>query len=70
MSNIKGIEIWFCVTEIVEKNEWRVSIRSKKIDISEVAKKYNGGGHMQASGATLYSLDEMSSLIKDLEELI
>ena len=70
MSNIKGIEIWFCVTEIVEKNEWRVSIRSKKIDISGVAKKYKGGGHMQASGATLSSLDEMPALISDLEELI
>lgn len=70
MSNIKGIEIWFCVTEIEEKNEWRVSIRSKKIDISGVASNYRGGGHKQASGATLYSLDELPNLIKDLEDLI
>jgi len=70
MSNIRGIDIWFCVTEITEKNEWRVSIRSKKIDISGVASKYKGGGHMQASGATLDSLDELPNLIKDLEALI
>ena len=70
MSNIRGIDIWFCVTEITEKNEWRVSIRSKKIDISGVAQKYKGGGHMQASGATLDTLDQMPDLIKDLEALI
>ncbi len=70
MSNIKGIEIWFCVTEITEKNEWRVSIRSKKIDISGVASKYDGGGHKNASGATLKTLDELPSLIKDLEALL
>lgn len=70
LSNIKGIPIWFCVTEIVEKNEYRVSIRSKKLDISQVATKYHGGGHLNASGATIYSLDEMKDLIKDLEDLI
>jgi phosphoesterase RecJ-like protein len=70
MSGIKGVPIWFCVTEIIEKNEYRVSIRSKKIDISQVAAKYRGGGHLNASGATIYSLDEMSELIKELEALI
>lgn len=70
MSNIKNIPIWFSITEYKEKNEFRVSIRSKKIDISKVANKYHGGGHMNASGATIYSLDELDSLIKDLEDLI
>jgi phosphoesterase RecJ-like protein len=71
MSNIKNVPIWFCITEIKEKNEWRVSIRSKKIDISQVARKYHGGGHLQASGATIYSLeDELPLLIADLENLI
>lgn len=71
MSNINGVEIWFCITEISEKNEFRVSIRSKLIDISGVASKYRGGGHKQASGATLYNLEEeLPLMIKDLEELI
>lgn len=70
MSNIKGVPIWFCVTEIIEKNEFRVSIRSKRLDISKVANKYHGGGHINASGATIYSLDEINDLIKDLEALI
>ncbi len=70
MSNIKNVPIWFCVTEISAKNEFRVSIRSKEIDISTVASKYRGGGHKNASGATLLSMDELPSLIKDLEDLI
>ncbi len=70
MSNIKNVPIWFCVTEISEKNEFRVSIRSKEIDISVVATKYRGGGHKNASGATILSMDELPSLIKDLEDLI
>ncbi len=70
LSNIRNIPIWFCVTEIKEKNEYRVSIRSQKIDISLVASKYHGGGHINASGATIYSLSEVNNLIEDLEELI
>ena len=71
MSNINGVDIWFCITEIKEKNEFRVSIRSKLIDISGVATKYRGGGHKQASGATLYDLaKELPEFIKDLEALI
>lgn len=29
---------------------WTVSLYSEKIDVSEIAKKYNGGGHKRASG--------------------
>lgn len=70
MSNIRNVPIWFCVTEISEKQEFRVSVRSKEIDISGVCSSYRGGGHKNASGATLKSMDELPSLIKDLEDLI
>ena len=59
-----------CITEEVDRKDFRVSIRSKEIDISVVANKYKGGGHKNASGATLYSMDELDFLIKDLEALI
>lgn len=70
MSGIRGVPIWFSVTEEVERGTYRVSIRSKTIDISTVASSWRGGGHKNASGATLETLDELPSLIKDLEELI
>ena len=69
-SNIKGIEIWVAVAENVEEGEWRVSIRSKGIAINGIAAKYGGGGHDQASGAKLKSIEELDSLIRDLDDLL
>lgn len=69
-SNIKGIEIWVSVSEDVNRNEYRVSIRSKNIPINKIAEKYRGGGHENASGAKLASLYELDNLINDLDELI
>jgi nanoRNase/pAp phosphatase (c-di-AMP/oligoRNAs hydrolase) len=35
------------------KNKWVVSLyTTKDIDVSEIAKKYGGGGHKQAAGFT------------------
>ena len=65
-----NVKIWLSITEVKEKNEWKVSIRSSKYDIDGVATKYNGGGHAQASGAKLKSLKQLPNLIKDLEDLI
>ncbi len=70
LSNIKGIDIWLSISEDTSINEYRVSIRSKKVSINSVAEKYRGGGHAQASGAKLSSLDELDSLINDLEALL
>lgn len=68
-SHFDGINAWLSVTEDREKGEWRVSIRSAKKSIQEVAEKYNGGGHDQASGSKLKSLDELPSLLNDLDNL-
>lgn len=70
LSNINGIPIWMSITEDLSINEWRVSIRSKKVAINEVAAKFGGGGHINASGARLKTLDELDSLIAQLEEVL
>lgn len=42
----------------ITDNKIRVSIRSKgSIDVSEVAKKFDGGGHVNAAGFSIESLD-------------
>lgn len=69
-SNIQGIEIWCSITEDRAHNRWKVSIRSKNLAVNEIARKYHGGGHDQASGAEIYSLDELPNLINDLDNLI
>ncbi len=70
MSNLEDIEVWMSITEDVEKNEWRLSIRSKEMPINEVATHFGGGGHANASGGKLKSLDEIPLLVNELEERI
>ena len=50
--------------------EIRVRLRSRFMTINELAEQYNGGGHACASGATVYSRQEMQSLIRDADELV
>ena len=71
-SNIQGINIWCSITQDDDPKEpcWRISIRSKEVPINGVATKWGGGGHAQASGARIDSLDDLPAFIKDLEDLL
>ena len=68
-SGFEEIKIWVSFTEDVENNNWRVSIRSREIIINEVAEKYRGGGHNNASGARVLNKEEALELIKDLDNV-
>ena len=68
-SGFEEIKIWVSFTEDIENNNWRVSIRSREIIINEVAEKYRGGGHNNASGARVLNKEEALELIKDLDNL-
>ena len=70
-SNIEGINAWCSITEDPDPKEpcWRISIRSKKEDISPIAFKWGGGGHAQASGAKIKDLSELDAFIGDLDAL-
>ena len=68
MSGIENINIWATFTEN-EAGEVYVELRSNKANINQVAVKYGGGGHLQASGATVKGLDIVPSIIKDLERV-
>ena len=70
MSNLSDVDVWMSITEDKEKNEWRLSIRSKEIPINGIASEFNGGGHELASGGKLTSLDELPLLVAKLENLI
>ena len=45
----------------------RASIRSRGPVINEVASRFNGGGHIYASGARLNDFNEVDSMIKELD---
>lgn len=67
LGSIKGIKAW--VFFIEEEDQIRVRLRSKGPIINVLARKYNGGGHPLASGASIYSWDEAEKVINDLIEL-
>ena len=47
-----------------EENVIRLSMRSKGVNVSEIAKSLGGGGHIRAAGATLrMSLDDAKNLV-------
>ena len=49
---IDGVEVAFLLTE-KGKNFCRVSMRSKNVNVSEIAQKLGGGGHVRAAGCTI-----------------
>lgn len=66
LGDIKGIRAWAFFVQ--DDGEIRVRLRSKGPIINEIAKKYNGGGHPLASGATIYDWSEVEAVTKDLDE--
>lgn len=64
LGDVKGIKAW--VFFIEESDQIRVRLRSKGPVINGVARKFNGGGHPLASGASIHSWDEMDAVLKEL----
>ena len=67
MGEIRGVDIWANFTETDEGV--LCEIRSSLYNINPVAKKYGGGGHAKASGATLKDRDEAMALLEDLKAI-
>ncbi len=70
MAGIKGINIWVNFTEDPTTEKVLVEIRSNGININQIAVKYGGGGHLNASGATIDSFEVADKLLKDLDKLM
>ncbi len=68
MSGLKEIVIWLNFTFDVTKNAVIGEFRSREIPIVDIAKKYGGGGHNNACGATLKDWDEVDKIIEDFYE--
>ncbi len=59
---IDGVEVAFLITE-KEKNVCRVSMRSKGVDVSTIARRIGGGGHVRAAGCTIEKNLDMAKMI-------
>ncbi|MCK9536003.1 MAG: bifunctional oligoribonuclease/PAP phosphatase NrnA [Bacilli bacterium] len=70
MAGIKGVDIWVNFTEDMERGNVIAEIRSSKYNISEVAVKFGGGGHRNASGAVLGSFTECDVMLAELDSIV
>ena len=69
MDSILGSLVWIAFIENYD-GSIRVRLRSRFVTINKLAEKYHGGGHAQASGATVYSKKEMKALIAEADALL
>lgn len=71
LSGIKGCLCWLAFIDVAgEENVIRVRLRSRFVTINGIAEKYHGGGHACASGATVYSDEELQALLQDADTLV
>ena len=68
MSGIEEVSIWANFSEDITGDIY-CEIRSNKFNINQVAVKHGGGGHLQASGCTIKSFDEVKEIVADLEKV-
>ena len=71
IDSIRGSIIWVAFIDN-DDSTIRVRLRSRFVEINKVAEKYRGGGHAQASGATLNHRKEIKSILnaKDIISII
>ena len=69
MEAIRNSLIWIAFIETGD-GSIRVRLRSRFVTVSELAERYNGGGHACAAGATVYSVAEMKKLLKEADALL
>ena len=71
LERIKGCLCWLAFIENTDGRAGiRVRLRSRFMAINEVAERHHGGGHACASGATVYSKDEMHALLHEADEAV
>ncbi len=67
LDSIKGSLMWILFID-QDKKTIRVRLRSRFVEIVEIAQAFRGGGHPTASGATVYNKKEIKELVKMADE--
>lgn len=66
IANVEGMKAWVFFVE--ESDRIRIRLRSKGVTVNTIAKKYEGGGHPAAAGATIYDWRHVEDVLADLED--
>ena len=74
VGNLDGIRGCICWIAFIENGDdagsIRVRLRSRFVHINSVAEQFRGGGHACASGATVYSQEEVQALLKEADRVV
>lgn len=68
MGDLKGVDAWVNFTEC--EQGVLCEIRSKNLNINQIAVAHGGGGHLKASGATLKDKQEAMQVLEELNALV
>lgn len=68
MVDLKGVDAWVNFTEC--EQGVLCEIRSKNLNINQIAVAHGGGGHLKASGATLKDKQEAMQVLEELNALV
>lgn len=68
MDSVKGSLIWILFVEF--DGIIRARLRSRFVGVNEIAREFDGGGHMQASGASAKNKKEMKNMIKLADKVL
>ena len=61
---------WVNFTEDVENNCVVAELRSNGLNVNQIAVKYGGGGHLNASGASIKDFSVADEMLEDLNKLV
>ena len=70
MSGVEEIKIWLNFTYDISKNVIVGEFRSREYSIVDIAKKWGGGGHALACGASIASWEDVDLVIADFDNLL
>ncbi|MFA7127170.1 MAG: bifunctional oligoribonuclease/PAP phosphatase NrnA [Bacilli bacterium] len=68
LDSIQGSLIWLLFIDI--EGVIRVRLRSRYTGVVDIARRYHGGGHFQASGAMVKNRKEMKQMVKEADEAL
>lgn len=69
IGNIEGYPAWVTFLE-KEPDQIFVELRSKGVNVQEVAVKFGGGGHLQASGCRIDTFDKVQDVLDALNNQV
>ena len=69
VSGIKESPIWVFFSES-ENGLVRVEFRSKGVPVQPTAVKFGGGGHLQAAGCRLDTLEDYKYVVEELDKVL